>query len=362
MLSANPLITTIIPTYRRPELLKRAIWSALNQTYPGVRVCVLDNASGDETRDVVQQIRKKDNRVSYYCHDKNIGPYPNFNYGIQEVNTPFFSLLSDDDILTRNFYENALKAFQQYPDAMLACMDTVVINTDIRIISPPIATVKLRRYAPGEAVKGMIECSIPATWTGIVFRTIVRERIGLIDTNVGPNADGVYVYYAAAKLPIVTTPGIGGVLMAQDFSVSRTAPPMGTYYKNWWNAMVDKITADDKVPAIVGEYLNEIPQLNYRRIGIAQVGRSIALGDLDYATQAARGIKECGYPITGEIMKFIVWCVDKLPLGWLIGGARSYRRYMYSLRSNRLHRKYGHLVAFIKERDKWCERGAPSSD
>ncbi len=70
---AKPLITTIIPTYRRPKLLRRAIKSVLNQTYPHFQVCVYDNASGDETALVVDEIAKADPRVKYYCHSENIG-------------------------------------------------------------------------------------------------------------------------------------------------------------------------------------------------------------------------------------------------------------------------------------------------
>lgn len=45
----EPIITAVIPTYRRPRLLRRAIKSVLAQTYPHFQVCVYDNASGDET-------------------------------------------------------------------------------------------------------------------------------------------------------------------------------------------------------------------------------------------------------------------------------------------------------------------------
>jgi len=69
----SPLITTVIPTYRRPRLLKRAILSALGQTYRNIQVCVYDNASGDETAEVVAGIANGDRRVKYYCHPTNIG-------------------------------------------------------------------------------------------------------------------------------------------------------------------------------------------------------------------------------------------------------------------------------------------------
>ena len=44
-ISPRPLITTVIPTYRRPHMLQRAIRSVLDQTYPHFKICVYDNAS-----------------------------------------------------------------------------------------------------------------------------------------------------------------------------------------------------------------------------------------------------------------------------------------------------------------------------
>jgi glycosyltransferase involved in cell wall biosynthesis len=72
----TPLITVIIPTYRRPKMLGRAIRSVLNQTFPDLQVCVYDNASGDETTQVVVEFAERDSRVRYHCHAANIGAIP----------------------------------------------------------------------------------------------------------------------------------------------------------------------------------------------------------------------------------------------------------------------------------------------
>ena len=75
MSETTPQITTIIPTYRRPHLLRRAIQGVLNQTYSDFQVCVYDNASGDETAQVVAEFAARDNRVKYHCHSQNIGAF-----------------------------------------------------------------------------------------------------------------------------------------------------------------------------------------------------------------------------------------------------------------------------------------------
>lgn len=50
-------ITTVLPTYCRPALLRRAILSALGQKFSDIQVLVLDNASGDETEAVVRELQ-----------------------------------------------------------------------------------------------------------------------------------------------------------------------------------------------------------------------------------------------------------------------------------------------------------------
>src|SRR5260370_6369564 len=80
--------TDVIPTFRVPQMLARALRSVLNQTYPHVRAAVFDNASGDETAAVVSEISRKDPRVSYHAHPENIGAAANFNFGVSRVETP----------------------------------------------------------------------------------------------------------------------------------------------------------------------------------------------------------------------------------------------------------------------------------
>ena len=56
-------VTVAVPTFNRARLLKICLESILNQTYSDFRVLVLDNASTDDTQDVVDSI--SDQRLSY---------------------------------------------------------------------------------------------------------------------------------------------------------------------------------------------------------------------------------------------------------------------------------------------------------
>src|SRR5579863_6759827 len=113
----SPLITTVIPTFNRANLLKLAIASVQSQTFRDFQILVLDNASSDNTANFVSLLSEQDSRIKYHRHSTNIGAAANFKYGYEQVNTPFFSFLSDDDVLLPGFYERAYQLLTKYPEA-----------------------------------------------------------------------------------------------------------------------------------------------------------------------------------------------------------------------------------------------------
>ena len=119
----DPLITTILPTYQRPAMLRRAIRSALAQSWTALQVRVYDNAGDPENAAVVASL--DDPRVEYFRHPRNLGAFANFQFGLGRVSTPFFSFLADDDILLPDFYATAMAALEKEPTAAFAAMRVV---------------------------------------------------------------------------------------------------------------------------------------------------------------------------------------------------------------------------------------------
>ena len=91
-------------------------------------MCVYDNNSQDATAETVEKLQQQDPRIKYMCHPKNIGAVANFQFGLDQVTTPFFSILSDDDLLLPNFFETVLEGFAKYPDAMFSCGEIIIID------------------------------------------------------------------------------------------------------------------------------------------------------------------------------------------------------------------------------------------
>lgn len=77
----NPICEIRIPTYKRPQSLRRALESLQKQTYPFWRAIVLDNSPDQEAKEVVAAL--KDSRIVYYPHPHNIGGARNIDLALQ---------------------------------------------------------------------------------------------------------------------------------------------------------------------------------------------------------------------------------------------------------------------------------------
>lgn len=196
-------ITTVIPTYRRPQLLKRAVRSALAQTYPDFQVCVYDNASGDETREVVEELARQDDRVKYYCHDRNLGMLKNFIFGLSRVESPFFNILSDDDFLTPGFFAAAVKTSTSSSAFAFVgrelCWDTS--EPDRTKVYYDLGRVGL--FEPPEAAVQLLARDQIHTWTSIMFRREILDSVGNVATGLPWSEDLDFILRVMARHQVV---------------------------------------------------------------------------------------------------------------------------------------------------------------
>lgn len=90
------LVSVIIPTYNRLELLKRSVESVMAQTYENWELIVVDDCSQDGTREYIESL--KDSRVSYYRNEINMGPAASRNVGAAKAKGSLLAFQDSDDI------------------------------------------------------------------------------------------------------------------------------------------------------------------------------------------------------------------------------------------------------------------------
>lgn len=94
------LLTIIVPTYNRVVFVERLL-GALEQDLADlkqVRVVVGDNASTDDTPRVIHACQARQPSWVFLRHASNLGPEENFCRCLEQVKTPYFWIMGDDDL------------------------------------------------------------------------------------------------------------------------------------------------------------------------------------------------------------------------------------------------------------------------
>lgn len=113
---ANDLVTVIVPTFNRANLLPRAIRSVKAQTYPHWELVIVDDGSTDGTVHTVVKESLGDSRI-IYMHKDHGGPAESRNAGMRAARGAYYAFLDSDDEYLPAHIEQRLLYLEEHPAA-----------------------------------------------------------------------------------------------------------------------------------------------------------------------------------------------------------------------------------------------------
>lgn len=337
-----PRITAVIPTYRRPLLLRRAVESVLAQEGAALVVRVFDNDSGDGTREMIEGIAARDPRLEYVCHARNIGPAANFECAVRSVATPFFSILSDDDYLLPGFYRNALADLDAHAEAMFWAGLTLNVDEggtiwDARLLRWPREGLIL----PPEGVLASTHGRAP-TWTGILFRTHILDRVGSPEWQMLGPSDFDFTLKAATQ-PFVLRKHPSAVFTLNASSFSATEP-LSSFWPGWQQLLRNM----ERLPieSAARERLLSALHADARRMLFRRGANALAAGRHGFVHDAAQALHGFyGERMRASLLRGLSAACRHVPgMQWLLAAIyRGIERAMVRSRSE-LQRSHAHLL------------------
>jgi len=111
MASETPMVSVVIPTYNRPQLVVRAVRSALAQTLRTIEVIVVQDGPNARTLQALAQI--SDSRLKVQWLPENVGSAAAYNAGIAQTSASWVAFLDDDDEYLPRKLEMQLSAAQR---------------------------------------------------------------------------------------------------------------------------------------------------------------------------------------------------------------------------------------------------------
>lgn len=91
----RPLVTVHICTYNRANTIKKALDSVISQTYKNLQILIVDDASSDNTEEIVRKY--SDDRIEYYKNESNLGITKNRNKALSLSKGKYIAVLDSDD-------------------------------------------------------------------------------------------------------------------------------------------------------------------------------------------------------------------------------------------------------------------------
>jgi hypothetical protein len=184
-----PIVSICVPTYNRPEYLRRAVESCLAQTCPDFEIIITDNSTNDDSARMAATWT--DPRIRYYKNTGNLGPVASSNRAVSLSQGKYIKFLMDDDLLKPRCLELMVNALEANPAAGIAMAPMDLIDETNRRIFPRFyifRTMHYRyRYQVGD---GLIDrrqilrefltrdypCTVPS---GLMMRAEALSRAGL---------------------------------------------------------------------------------------------------------------------------------------------------------------------------------------
>jgi glycosyltransferase involved in cell wall biosynthesis len=118
----KPLVSIILIAFNAERFIKRALASALGQTYPNIEIIVVDDGSTDHTADVVRAFT--DPRIRYF-YQNNQGQGAARNRGIRESQGTYITFLDADDFYLPEKIEKQVNFLQTNPEYQVVYCNTL---------------------------------------------------------------------------------------------------------------------------------------------------------------------------------------------------------------------------------------------
>jgi glycosyltransferase involved in cell wall biosynthesis len=140
-MSTQPLVSVIIPTYNRAEIISQTIDNVFDQTYKNVELILVDDGSTDNTQEVLRAYGSRLRVIS----QKNAGPAAARNRGVEASRGDIIAFQDSDDLWKPTKLERQVALLDQLDSSVPCCLCNAlfrIVNNreytsfDISCISP----------------------------------------------------------------------------------------------------------------------------------------------------------------------------------------------------------------------------------
>ena len=115
-MSEEPKFSIIMASYNYAKFIAQAIESVINQTYKNWELIIVDDASDDNSLEIIRSYCQNDSRIKLYYHSKNKGLSKTLQLGINKASYDWIAFLESDDMFCPDYLEKKAEIISKEPN------------------------------------------------------------------------------------------------------------------------------------------------------------------------------------------------------------------------------------------------------
>jgi glycosyltransferase involved in cell wall biosynthesis len=120
------MVSIVMSSYNHEKYISEAIESVLNQTFGDFELIVVDDCSGDNSKEIIADYQAKDERILAIFHKENCGIPKTLNEGMSRSSGRFISFINSDDAWVSSKLEKQLGVLKYNGDLIVWCEGEII--------------------------------------------------------------------------------------------------------------------------------------------------------------------------------------------------------------------------------------------
>ena len=129
-----PTLSVVMANYNHAHYLPDTLQAIVDQSYQPMEMIIIDDASTDNSVEIIEGFARKYPMIKLFRHEKNRGPYESEVHAMQYAKGDFLITAAADDLVFPGLFERSAKLLNQYPHAGICTSVTLKIDEHNRVL------------------------------------------------------------------------------------------------------------------------------------------------------------------------------------------------------------------------------------
>ena len=174
----DKLVSIVMPTYNRGNVIHKAINSVINQSYSNWELIIIDDGSTDNTKEVVRYYLEKDLRIKFVSNSLNKGANACRNQGATLANGKYLAFIDSDN---QWYKDKLIKQLEIIEDSSLN-IDFVYSKEEV--IDEKFVTIVPRRAYSMEELRKVLPLKNVVDTSTVLMKKAIFFSVGGFDENM----------------------------------------------------------------------------------------------------------------------------------------------------------------------------------